>query len=86
MTFAEKFKDTRDNYKRACFGFEFFNTDTNEYEYGNIEYNEKTNRLIWNDFSVEADNDFSVEADNDFSVDENIEALYQVIMESGKYE
>lgn len=78
MTFAEKFKDTRDNYKRACFGFEFFNTDTNEYEYGNIEYNEKTNRLIWNDFSVEAD--------NDFSVDENIEALYQVIMESGKYE
>lgn len=78
MTFAEKFKETRDNYKKACFGFEFFNTDTNEYEYGNIEYNEKTNRLSWNDFSVEVDNDFSVDA--------NIEALYQEIMESGKYE
>lgn len=78
MTFAEKFKEARDNYKRVCFGFEFFNTDTNEFEYGNIEYNEKTNCLIWNDFSVEADNDFSVDA--------NIEALYQVIMENGKYE
>lgn len=78
MTFAEKFNNTRKKFKKPFFGFELFNNQTKEYEYGELKYSEQTNKLSWLDFSIEAD--------NDFSVDENIEALYQEIVESGKYE
>jgi len=51
--------------------FEFYNTETGEYEYDYVRYDGKT--LSWMDCSVEVD--------HDYGADHNLQALGDVIME-----
>ena len=65
---------------RHCkmFGFELTNIEDGEPEYHDIKADFEGNRLSWGEYSVEYDDTFDMDA--------NLENLYGVILESGKYE
>ena len=76
-TFLQKFNECRENFA-GIFGIELFNTIDKEYNFDYITYDEKNNTLNWNDYSIVVD--------DDFSVDENLQSLFEEIMQSGIYE
>ena len=67
----EEFMSRRHN---GMFGFELKNPE-GDYQYDNLHYNPKTNELSCLGVSIQAD--------PDFSFDQNLEALYEELMNQG---
>jgi hypothetical protein len=77
--FEDKFNATRDNFYKqrspnGMFGFEMKNPE-GEWEYGDITYDPNTNTMSCMGVSIEVD--------PDMTVDQNLEGLYEELMNQG---
>lgn len=73
-SFEEDFNSARDNFKGQMFGFEMKNPE-GEWEYGDITYDPNTNTMSCMGVSIEVD--------PDMTVDQNLEGLYEELMNQG---
>lgn len=76
--FEDDFNTTRDNYLKrspnAMFGFEMKNAE-GDWEYGNVDYDPNTQTMSCMGVSINVD--------PDMTVDQNLEALYDELMNNG---
>lgn len=72
--FADKYNTARQNYNRPLWGFEMKNQE-GEWQYGEIEYDPNTQTMSCMGVSIEVD--------PSLSVDQNLEALYDELMNNG---
>jgi hypothetical protein len=74
----QEYYEAQRNYRGMFWAFEFKNIEIDEWEYDDIKYNRNTHTLNWNEYSIDVD--------PTLSVDDNLNALMDEIMNSGKYE
>lgn len=74
--FSDDFKSARDKHmsRGGMFGMEMKNQE-GDWQYGNITYNPNTNKMSCMGVSIDVD--------PDFSVDENLQVLYDALIENG---
>jgi len=72
--FEDEFNAARQNYNRPLWGFEMKNQE-GEWQYGDITYDPNTNTMSCMGVSIEVD--------PSLSVDQNLEALYEELMNNG---
>lgn len=72
--FEDKYNQARANYKRPCWGFEMKNQE-GDWEYGEVTYDPKTQKMCCMDVCIDVD--------PDLSVDQNLEGLYEELMNNG---
>ena len=75
--FTEKYNTARQNYNRPLWGFEMKNQE-GEWQYGDIEYDPNTQTMSCMGVSIEVD--------PSLSVDQNLEGLYEELMNNGFYD
>lgn len=72
--FEDDFNSARDNFKGQMFGFEMKNPE-GDWQYGDVTYDPKTNTMSCMGVSIEVD--------PDMTVDQNLEGLYEELMNQG---
>ena len=75
--FEKDYNDARNNYNRQLWGMEMKNRD-GEWEYGDIRYDPKTQKMSCMNATIDVD--------PDMTVDQNLEALYDELINQGYYD
>ena len=72
--FEQDYNTARQNYKRPLWGFEMKNSE-GEWQYGDITYDPNTNTMSCMGVTIDVD--------PSLSVDQNLEGLYEELMNNG---
>lgn len=72
--FEDDFNKARDNYNRGLFGFEMKNSE-GDWEYGEVTFDPNSNTMSCMGATIQVD--------PDMTVDQNLEALYDELMNNG---
>ena len=73
-TVEDDFNQARDNYRRGLFGFEMKNSE-GDWEYGEVTFDPNSNTMSCMSATIQVD--------SDMMVDQNLEALYDELINNG---